>query len=152
MPATFNGYSTLSRSVSQGKSAASWKTTARSGPGPATGTPPSSTRPDVGVSRPAMRFRIVDLPLPEGPTRQTSSPASTWSDASAIAGTSGAKENETRSRDVLEPGLLGKGLVNLFAQFPEIQLTYFEVFFAAIRFAEKQQLILPSNDQILMRQ
>src|SRR5580700_425398 len=39
------------------------------------------TRPDVGFDNPAIRLRIVDLPLPEGPRRQTNSPAATLRDA-----------------------------------------------------------------------
>ncbi len=39
----------------------------RSAPGAATGVPSSSTRPVVGVSRPATMRSSVDLPQPDGP-------------------------------------------------------------------------------------
>ena len=41
-----------------------------------TSLPLISTAPDVGVSRPAMRRRVVDLPQPEGPRRTRSVPSS----------------------------------------------------------------------------
>ncbi len=37
--------------------------------------PPTVTVPAVGRSIPATRFKIVVLPLPDGPTMATSSPA-----------------------------------------------------------------------------
>ena len=42
----------LPRTVSHGKTPYSWKITPRSGPGPATGLPSSSTRPGVGFTKP----------------------------------------------------------------------------------------------------
>jgi hypothetical protein len=36
----------------------------------------------VGLAKPAIRFKTVDLPLPEGPSRQTNSPAVTCSETS----------------------------------------------------------------------
>ena len=51
---------------------------ARGGPRPSRAAwPPTSTVPEVGSSRPAARLRKVVLPAPLGPTRATSSPAST---------------------------------------------------------------------------
>ena len=44
------------------------------GGGPVTALPSISTRPAVGFSRPAMHFRSVVLPHPDGPTMHTSSP------------------------------------------------------------------------------
>ena len=44
------------------------------GGGPLTRLPSSSMTPAVGRSSPAMHFRSVVLPHPEGPTMQTSSP------------------------------------------------------------------------------
>ena len=40
-----------------------------------TSTPSSSTRPDVGCSKPAISRNIVVLPQPEGPSREKNSPA-----------------------------------------------------------------------------
>ncbi len=45
----------------------------RSAPGPVTGSPSSSTRPEVGESRPATMRSNVDLPQPEGPRMVTKS-------------------------------------------------------------------------------
>ena len=68
---------TLSRTVSQGNSADSWNTTARSGPG-RRGGPPSILRlPAVGCSKPATMLSRVDLPQPEGPSSATNSPSPT---------------------------------------------------------------------------
>src|SRR4051794_10722061 len=50
----------------------------RSGPGPMIGSPSTDTSPMVAVSRPPAMLSRVDLPQPEVPTMQTSSPASTW--------------------------------------------------------------------------
>src|SRR4029077_6359777 len=57
----------LSSTVYQGKSAASWNTTARRGTGWLTGTQRKSTSPRVGASKPATMFNSVDLPQPDGP-------------------------------------------------------------------------------------
>ena len=59
--------------VSQGKTPYSWKITPRSGPGPATGWPSSSTWPAVGCTNPATMFIIVVLPQPDGPMMETNS-------------------------------------------------------------------------------
>src|ERR687897_36683 len=56
-----------------------------SGPVPRTGFPLSITVPLEGVSSPAKIFKIVDLPHPEGPTRQTNWPSSTLKFMSSIA-------------------------------------------------------------------
>src|SRR4028118_2071890 len=42
---------------------------------PVTSRPPIRTRPSLGVSRPAIMRSVVVLPQPEGPRRQTNSPA-----------------------------------------------------------------------------
>ena len=68
-PARRIGSSMLAATVSHGNSADSWNISA--------GRPATSTLPDVGVSSPATRLRIVDLPQPDAPTRQTNSPAPT---------------------------------------------------------------------------
>ncbi len=60
--------STFCNTVLQGSSAYSWKIIPRSEPGPFTGSPPSSTSPSSGCSKPAMSFSRVDFPLPVGPT------------------------------------------------------------------------------------
>src|SRR5262245_45950225 len=57
----------LALTSSHGNSVYDWKTMPRSGPGPPTGTPSSSTRPLVGVSSPATMRSSVDLPQPDGP-------------------------------------------------------------------------------------
>src|SRR5881296_3007259 len=57
----------LSRTVYQGKSAGSWKTTARRGSGARTGSPSKRTLPRVGASKPATMLSSVDLPQPDGP-------------------------------------------------------------------------------------
>ena len=57
----------FSRTVSQGNSVYDWNTIPRSAPGAVTGEPSSTTRPVVGVSRPATMRSSVDLPQPDGP-------------------------------------------------------------------------------------
>src|SRR5690349_22898211 len=57
----------------------------RSAPGPVTGAPSSSTRPVVGVSSPATMRSSVDLPQPEGPSRQMKSLSATVSDVGSSA-------------------------------------------------------------------
>ena len=51
-----------------------WNTTARSGPGPSTSLPSSTTPPPVAGSSPATTFSSVDLPQPEWPMTETYSP------------------------------------------------------------------------------
>ena len=68
---------TLPAQVSHGSSEWFWKTTPRSGPGPAISLLPSSSSPDVQRSSPATRLRRVDLPQPEWPMRLTNSPRRT---------------------------------------------------------------------------
>src|SRR5207245_267335 len=68
---------TFSRTVIQGNSAYSWKTIARAGSGWTTRLPKARISPALGRVNPAMAFRSVDLPQPEGPSRQTNSPAAT---------------------------------------------------------------------------
>ena len=69
--------------VSQGKSACSWKTSAACPEPVRGGAPPTSTSPAVGRSRPASRLSVVDFPLPDAPTRQTNSPGATTRSTSA---------------------------------------------------------------------
>src|SRR5687768_9388320 len=73
----------LPRTVSHGNTPYSWNITPRSGPGPATGLPSSSTRPEVGLRKPAAMFMVVVLPQPEGPMTETNSRSlmvyETWS-------------------------------------------------------------------------
>src|SRR5207249_1504310 len=68
---------TFSRTVIQGKSAYSWNTMARAGSGSWTGLPKARISPELGRVNPAMALSRVDLPQPEGPSRQTNSPAAT---------------------------------------------------------------------------
>src|SRR5437763_2397680 len=65
---------TFCSTVIQGNSAYSWNTMPRSGPGPATGTPSVSTRPELGGAKPAIALSRVDLPQPDGPSRHTNWP------------------------------------------------------------------------------
>ena len=73
-PRSSSPKATLRSTLAQGRSAKSWNTKARSGPGPVTGRPFTSTSPAVGSSSPAMIFRSVVLPHPEGPSREVSCP------------------------------------------------------------------------------
>src|SRR5215217_2818418 len=52
------------------------------------GRSPSKISPAVMSIRPAMRFRVVVLPQPDGPTRATNSPSSTSSETRSTATTS----------------------------------------------------------------
>src|SRR6185369_16065394 len=49
----------------------------RRGSGPLTTSPSIRTSPRVGATKPAMMFRMVDLPQPDGPSRHTNSPSRT---------------------------------------------------------------------------
>src|SRR5262249_57829014 len=69
-----------------GQGANCWKTTARSGPGPFTGCPPTITRPFVGASNPAASRRQVVLPHPDGPTRARTSLSATVRSIPSSAG------------------------------------------------------------------
>lgn len=51
------------------------KTTPRSGPGPVITSSRARTSPVDGVAKPAIMFSIVDLPEPEGPSKETNSPS-----------------------------------------------------------------------------
>ncbi len=63
----------FSHTLFHGNSANCWNTTARSGPGASTTTPPTFTVPVLGNSRPAtIRMQVV-LPQPDGPTIATNS-------------------------------------------------------------------------------
>src|SRR6266540_1847524 len=73
--------------VYQGKSAYSWKTTARSQPGSAISAPPTRSSPRVGRSKPARRLSSVVLPHPLGPTMEKNSLFSTWKLTSCSART-----------------------------------------------------------------
>src|SRR5258706_2342806 len=68
--------------LNHGSSEWFWKTTPRSGPGPAISLLASSMCPAVGLRRPASRFSSVDLPHPEWPMRLTNSPRFTASEMS----------------------------------------------------------------------
>jgi hypothetical protein len=46
----------------------------RSGPGSVISLPPARIWPDVGCEKPAMALSRVDLPQPDGPSRQMNSP------------------------------------------------------------------------------
>src|SRR5512146_2625613 len=86
---------TLPSTVIHGNNAYSWKTIARSGPGPDTGWPLASTVPLVGGANPAITFRSVDFPHPDGPRRHTSSPGSTSRSIPSSAITSRAPDRNT---------------------------------------------------------
>src|SRR5258706_14337062 len=66
-----SGASTFWRTVSQGKRAKLWKTTATFGICWPSGEPCHSTSPAEGRARPARMRSRVDLPDPEGPSRAT---------------------------------------------------------------------------------
>ena len=61
--------------VSHGKSEYCWKTTARSGPGPAIGFPSNKILPDFALFKPFRSPKRVDLPHPEEPKIQMNSPS-----------------------------------------------------------------------------
>src|SRR6266581_1632083 len=62
--------STFPIAVRQGNSAYSWNTTPRSADAPFTCVPSTRTRPAVGCTKPAIIPSSVDLPQPDGPSRQ----------------------------------------------------------------------------------
>src|ERR1022692_3475684 len=63
--------------VSHGNSIGVWNSMPRSGDGPWTGRPPTVTVPSSLSRAPAAIRSRVDLPHPDGPSRQTNSPART---------------------------------------------------------------------------
>src|SRR4028119_153244 len=67
----------FSSTESQGKTAFSWKMKIRLGSGPRMGSPSTEISPWVAVRKPPAMLSRVDLPHPEGPTRQTNSPSRT---------------------------------------------------------------------------
>src|SRR6266568_1232757 len=92
---------TFASTVIQGKSAYSWKTIPRSGPGPATGLPFASSVPAVGGANPAMALRRVDFPQPDGPSKQTSSPGATLRSIPSSASTSRPPVRKALARPVI---------------------------------------------------
>ena len=74
-PLSCSGRATLSRVLSQAKSASSWNTTARSAEGPVRTTPSMLTCPAVGATKPAATLSRLVLPEPERPSTATKSPA-----------------------------------------------------------------------------
>jgi hypothetical protein len=64
-----------------------------------TSRPPSSMRPDVGASKPAIIRRTVVLPEPEGPSIEKNSPSRICRSMSSTATTGGVPGNSLRSRD-----------------------------------------------------
>src|SRR5438552_3563630 len=75
----------LSFTSSHGNSVYDWNTMPRSGPGPLTGAPSSSTRPAVGVSSPATMRSKVDFPQPDGPRIAMKSLSATENEIGSIA-------------------------------------------------------------------
>src|ERR1700682_562685 len=67
----------FSTTFSHGKTPFSWKTKIRRASGPVTGSPSTSTSPEVASRNPATMLSSVDFPHPLGPTRQTNSPGAT---------------------------------------------------------------------------
>src|SRR5215472_4480789 len=61
----------------QGSSASAWNMKLVPLVMPETGTPPTRTLPSLGLSRPATRVSVVDLPQPVGPTTAQNCPGST---------------------------------------------------------------------------
>eukprot|EP01022_Parablepharisma_sp_SALTPOND_P005414 TRINITY_DN1223_c0_g3_i1.p1 TRINITY_DN1223_c0_g3~~TRINITY_DN1223_c0_g3_i1.p1 ORF type:complete len:1108 (+),score=353.08 TRINITY_DN1223_c0_g3_i1:2794-6117(+) len=86
LPCSLREKATLSHTGNQGIRLACWNTMPRSAPGPVMVRPATLTSPLVGNSKPAIMFSSVDLPQPEGPSRQRNSFFSsfrlTWSMAS----------------------------------------------------------------------
>src|SRR4051812_20887993 len=76
----------LSSTVIHGSSENCWKTTARSGPGPLTSRPSTTTCPSSFGSRPAMIRSNVVLPQPDGPSSETNSLSLTSKDTSRRTG------------------------------------------------------------------
>src|SRR5437763_16208633 len=70
----------------------------RSAPGAVTAAPSSVTRPVVGRSRPATMRSSVDLPQPEGPSRQMKSLSATASDVGSRARVGGAPRTPANVR------------------------------------------------------
>src|SRR5215510_6771825 len=70
----------------------------RSRPGPGTGRPPTRTSPSVGCRNPAIRFRIVLLPQPDGPMIEMNSPrpgASSITNDTSCKAVNGPNRTET---------------------------------------------------------
>ena len=84
-PAISSPSSTLLLTVRQGSKAKSWNTIPLSLPGPTHSLSPTYTTPEVGGRRPAIRFRSVVLPQPDGPMNDTSSPFLTSIEISSMA-------------------------------------------------------------------
>src|SRR5262249_49797703 len=63
----------------------SWNTRTRFGGGPLIACPFTTISPVVEAVSPAMDMSKVVLPQPEGPTKETNSPASTWQEIAACA-------------------------------------------------------------------
>jgi len=103
---TVSPKATFSSTVIQGKSAYSWKTMARSGPGFSTGLPKESTVPAEGATKPATMLSSVDFPQPEGPSRQTNSLAATSRSMSCSATTPPPKSLRTPRISSAASGIL----------------------------------------------
>ena len=90
--------------LAQGNSVGAWNTIPVSARGSVTMTPPIDTRPAVGASSPATSRSSVDLPHPDGPTRQTNSLRCAVSEMSSSATTSSPPRETnvlvTRSRTI----------------------------------------------------
>ena len=82
----------------------------RSGPGPVTARPSSSTWPSLGLSRPATIRSSVDLPQPEGPTMVMKSLAATSRSTGSSARTGSPPRTPGKVREtfsttsLLKPG------------------------------------------------
>ena len=68
---------TFPSTVFHGSSASVWNMKLVPLAMPSTGRPPTLTLPSLGLSRPATRVSVVDLPHPEGPTTAQNRPGST---------------------------------------------------------------------------
>src|SRR5215212_6697032 len=77
----------IARTRAHGSSVGAWKTIPVSSRGSVTFVPPIDTVPPVGATKPATRRSNVDLPQPDGPTRQTNSFRRTSSETSDMATT-----------------------------------------------------------------
>src|SRR5262245_9125321 len=86
-PWTSRAQPMLPATVRQGKSANSWNTMPRSGPGPRTARPDTRISPASARTKPPMMWSKVLLPQPLGPTMVTNSPSCTTSRSTSSTAT-----------------------------------------------------------------
>ena len=77
LPAISSGNAMFSTTVRQGNVDSSWNTMPIAGCGPETVWPSTITRPSSASVRPPMMLNTVDLPHPDGPITDSTSPCAT---------------------------------------------------------------------------